>query len=152
MLNESLYSSNKMDWETPQFLFDRLHAEFGFTLDVCATDENAKCKRFYTTETDGLAQDWCGIAWMNPPYGREIAKWVKKAYESSQEGCVCVCLVPVRSDTRWWHEYVMRSAEIRLLSKRLSFEGSSNKAPFPVAIVVFDSSKGSKPKLVSMTI
>lgn len=152
MLNDSLYSSDKMDWETPQFLFERLHEEFGFSTDVCASTENAKCSRFYTIETDGLAQEWQGVVWMNPPYGREIVKWVKKAYESSCSGCVCVCLVPVRSDTRWWHDYVMRSAEIRLLSKRLSFEGSNNKAPFPVAIVVFDRSKSNEPKLISMVI
>lgn len=138
MLNESLYSSDKMDWETPAFLFQKLNEEFNFTCDVCAVESNAKCDEFYTPEIDGLSQNWHGTIWMNPPYGREVSKWVKKAHEQSQQGCVCVCLLPVRSDTRWWHDYVMNASEVRLLSKRLSFEGSNNKAPFPVAIVVFD--------------
>ena len=152
MLNESLYSSKKLDWETPKFLFDKLNLEFNFSLDVCANTTNAKCKKFFTPETSGLTQEWSGVAWMNPPYGREISKWIKKCYEESQKGCICVALVPVRSDTRWWHDYVMKSAEIRLLSKRLSFQGSNNKAPFPVAIVVFDYAKGSCPKLTSLAI
>lgn len=84
MLNKSLYSSSKMDWETPQFLYDKLHQEFGFTLDACATEENAKCDRFFSPDVDGLVQEWSGIVWMNPPYGREISQWVKKAHESSQ--------------------------------------------------------------------
>lgn len=139
MLNESLYSSAKLDWATPQSLFDRLHQEFEFTVDVCANQENAKCKVYYDLEQDGLSQEWIGIAWMNPPYGRGIDRWIRKAHESSMNGCVCVCLVPVRSDTRWWHDHVMKAFEIRLLTRRLSFQGSSNKAPFPAAIVIFDS-------------
>lgn len=147
MLNASLYSSDKQDWETPQSLFDALKREFRFTLDVCATEHNAKCKRFFTPEDDGLAQVWRGVVWMNPPYGRGIDRWVKKAHES---GVVCVCLLPVRSDTRWWHTHVMQASEVRLLTKRLSFGGSKNKAPFPAAIIVFG--RGAGPILSSFSI
>jgi len=151
VLNSNLYSSNKFDWATPQDLFDKLHAEFGFTLDVCATADNAKCPYFYTPADDGLSQSWEGVIWMNPPYGRGIDKWVKKACESSKQGCLCICLLPVRSDTRWWHDYVMKSFEIRLLTRRLSFQGSNNKAPFPAAIVIF-SSQDNHPFLTSMVV
>ncbi len=140
MLNKGLYSSNKADWSTPQELFDSLDREFFFILDACANEENSKCTCFYDEEQDGLSKPWVGTVWMNPPYGRGIDKWVEKAYtESRKEGCICVCLLPVRSDTRWWHRFVMRSSEIRLLTRRLSFEHSNNKAPFPAAIVVFRS-------------
>lgn len=139
-LNNSMYMSEKNDWPTPQYLFNDLNKEFNFTLDVCANEKNSKCEYFYGIEEDGLAQKWQGVCWMNPPYGRGIDKWIKKAYEESRKGnCTCVCLVPVRSDTKWWHNYVMKSNEVRLLTRRLSFEGANNKAPFPAAIVVFKS-------------
>lgn len=138
MLNASLYSSAKEDWGTPQNLFDQLNREFNFTLDVCASGSNHKCEQYFTREIDGLSQRWCGTIWMNPPYGRDIVKWVKKAHDESLGGSLCVCLLPVRSDTRWWHNHVMHASEIRLLTRRLTFEGDGNKAPFPAAIVVFD--------------
>lgn len=123
-------------WETPQSFFDRLNAEFCFTLDVCATKDNAKCDRFFTKSCDGLFQDWTGRCWMNPPYGREIGKWMKKAYESALNGALVVCLVPARTDTSWWHNYAMRG-EIQFIRGRLKFGGSKNSAPFPSAVVVF---------------
>jgi phage N-6-adenine-methyltransferase len=128
--------SERHDWETPQFLFDGLNAEFGFELDVCAISDNAKCKRFFSPTEDGLRQKWEGTCWMNPPYGREIESWMKKALHSSREGALVVCLVPARTDTRWWHKYAMRG-EIRFLRGRLRFGGSENSAPFPSAIVIF---------------
>lgn len=136
MYNEVMFSSRADDWETPQWLFDQLNAEFGFTLDVCATPDNAKCERYYTKAEDGLAQDWSGVCWMNPPYGREIGRWIEKAYESSLGGVTVVCLLPSRTDTKWWHEYVMRG-EVRFLRGRLKFGGSKNSAPFPSAVVIF---------------
>jgi phage N-6-adenine-methyltransferase len=142
------FSSDKMDWETPDDLFKKLDQEFHFTLDVCATKHNKKCKRFFSPEDDGLSQDWSGeVCWMNPPYGREIKRWVDKAYTTTCSECICVCLLPVRSDTQWWHNFVMKSAEIRFLTKRLSFQGSNNKAPFPAVIVVFSGKNTSYPKL-----
>lgn len=147
-LNKHLFTSAKEDWETPQVLFDKLHAEFHFTLDVCATKANAKCKRFYTLRDDGLKQTWRGRVWMNPPYGRGIDLWVQKAFESQT---LCVCLLPVRSDTKWWHRYVMKAGELRLLTRRLSFGNSTNKAPFPAAIVVFPG-RNTIPNLTSFVI
>jgi phage N-6-adenine-methyltransferase len=137
MLNESLFSSEKDDWETPEELFKQLNDEFNFTLDPCCTRETAKCFNFYTAEDNGLTKEWKGSVFMNPPYGRQIVNWVKKAKEESEKGSVVVCLVPARTDTKWWHAYCMKSSEIRLLTKRLTFKGASNKATFPAAIVVF---------------
>lgn len=126
-----------MDWETPPEVFEPLDAEFHFTLDVCATAENAKCARYFTEEEDGLKQDWDGVCWMNPPYGREILGWMKKAVEESRKGATVVCLVPSRTDTRWWHEYAMQADEIRYVKGRIRFVGAKDPAPFPSAVVVF---------------
>lgn len=133
-MNDGMFTSSTDLWETPQSLFDELDKEFHFTLDVCATKENAKCERYFTKEDDGLAQEWCGICWMNPPYGRQIGKWIKKAYES---GARVVCLIPARTDTAWWHDYVMKG-EYRFIRGRLRFGNSKNSAPFPSAIVIFE--------------
>ena len=131
------FSSNTDIWSTPQDFFDKLNEEFGFDLDVCALPENAKCDKFFTPEVDGLAQTWEGVVWMNPPYGREIKKWVKKAYESALSGALVICLVPARTDTEWWHSYVNFAAEVRFVKGRLKFGGSTNSAPFPSAVVIF---------------
>ena len=135
-LNEGLFTSLTGEWETPQYLFDQLNEEFHFTLDVCATKDNAKCPKYYDIETNGLDQKWEGSCFMNPPYGRDIDLWLRKAYESSLEGALVVCLIPSRTDTRWWHEYVMKG-EIRFLRGRLKFGKALNSAPFPSAVVVF---------------
>jgi phage N-6-adenine-methyltransferase len=133
----SVHFSSATDlWATPQEFFDRCDADFAFTLDVCATPENAKCARFFTAADDGLAQDWSGTCWMNPPYGREIGRWMRKAYESSLSGATVVCLVPARTDTRWWHDYAMRG-EIEFIRGRLKFGNAKTNAPFPSALVVF---------------
>ena len=131
------WSRTRQDWETPPVLFAELDAEFGFTLDVCASRHNAKCSRFFDEREDGLAQDWCGATcWMNPPYGPFVARWIRKAWEESQRGATVVCLVPARTDTAWWHDFAMRG-EIRFLRGRLRFGGSPNPAPFPSALVIF---------------
>jgi len=139
MINKGLFTSNKHDYSTPQDFFDKLNAEFHFTLDPCATAENAKCKRFFTPEQDGLAQWWNGNVFMNPPYGREIGRWMKKAYEECilcHNCTVVVCLVPARTDTAWWHDYAMKADEIRYVKGRLKFDGKS-PAPFPSAVVIY---------------
>lgn len=136
-LNPSLFSSDKDDWETPQDFFEKLDNEFNFDLDPCCSKLTAKCQKFFTKEDDGLFQPWFGTVYMNPPYGRQIVNWIKKASEESQKGCVVVCLVPARTDTRWWHDYCMKSSEIRLLNRRLTFAGADNKSTFPAAIVIF---------------
>lgn len=137
------YSSATDEWATPQDFFDGLDAEFGFDLDVCALDSSAKCDRYFTPETDGLAQEWTGTCWMNPPYGGEIVDWVAKARESAESGATVVCLVPARVDTGWWWDHC-RFGEIRFLRGRLKFGDSDTSAPFPSAVVVF----GREPKVV----
>ena len=136
MINKGLFTSNTDMWATPQDLFDELDAEFHFELDVCATAENAKCKRYFTPEIDGLRQNWRGggTVFMNPPYGRNIGLWVHKAATC---GATVVCLLPARTDTRWFHEYIYHKAEIRFLRGRLKFGDSKNSAPFPSMIVIF---------------
>ncbi len=136
------FQSRTCEWATPQWLFEGLNREFGFTLDPCATSQNAKCARFFTAAQDGLAQDWGEeVVFMNPPYGRVIGKWMRKAYESGRAGATVVCLVPARTDTEWWHRYAM-SGEIRFLKGRVKFGGAANGAPFPSAVVVFRPPKG----------
>lgn len=131
------FSGETAEWETPQYLFDQLNQEFKFEVDVCALPQNAKCPKYYTPSDDGLARRWEGICWMNPPYGREIWKWVAKAYYSSRAGiCTVVCLLPARTDTRWWHEWCMKG-EVRFIKGRLKFSQSKNNAPFPSAVVIF---------------
>lgn len=131
-----------MDWGTPQYLFDKLNDYFGFTLDPCSSDENKKCNKHYTLEDDGLTKDWSNdVVFMNPPYGRIMKDWIKKAYEESLKGATVVCLVPSRTDVKWFHEYVYGKSDIVFLNKRLEFEGSSNKAPFPSMLIIYNSNK-----------
>ena len=131
------FSSVTDEWPTPQAFYDECNAEFGpFDLDPCATAESAKCAKFYTESDDGLSKEWVGKVWMNPPYGRTIIKWMKKAYESSLSGAEVVCLVPARTDTNWWHEYAAKG-NVRFIRGRLKFGGHKNSAPFPSALIHF---------------
>lgn len=132
------FMSKRSDWATPQDLFDKLDKEFNFDIDVCADAFNAKCKKYYSVEDDALSQTWRGYCFMNPPYGREILKWVGKAYESAKSGeATVVCLLPSRTDTKWWHEYVMKADTVRFIKGRLKFDGHKNSAPFPSVIAIF---------------
>jgi phage N-6-adenine-methyltransferase len=127
-----------IEWETPPDLFAKLNAEYCFTLDAAATPENAKCARYFTREQDGLKQEWKGTVWLNPPYGRVLREWLRKAHRSAERGATVVCLIPARTGTSWWHDLVLPHAEtIRLLRGRLKFGGANNSAPFDSAIVVF---------------
>lgn len=139
-INAGMMSSATDQWATPQELFDKLDTIYNFNLDVCASDWNAKCDRYFNEEQNGLAQEWVGTCWMNPPYGRTIKEWVKKAYESAGNGTTVVCLIPARTDTAWWHDYVMKG-DITFLRGRVKFVSQTNdkdqSAPFPSAIVVF---------------
>ena len=138
VINNGLFSSNTPEWATPQDFFDALDAEFHFTLDPCSTDENAKCQKHYTKEQDGLSQDWTGeIVYCNPPYGREMPKWIKKCYEHYRGGGTAVMLIPARTDTKAFHEYILGKAEIRFIRGRLQFGGCQNSAPFPSMVVVY---------------
>lgn len=137
-----VHFSSKTDmWSTPQDLFNKLNSHFNFQLDVCALPSNAKCSKYYTPDVDGLEQDWNigGNIWMNPPYGREISKWMDKALRESEKGATVVCLVPSRTDTRWWHDYAMKGS-IYFIKGRLKFGEAKNSAPFPSALVVFNGS------------
>lgn len=131
-----MFSSKTDLWSTPQEFFEEWNSKFNFTLDVCSDGINNKCDKFFTEADNGLNQRWEGVCWMNPPYGRTIGQWMKKAYESSLEGATVVCLVPSRTDTKWWHDYAMKG-EITFIKGRLKFGGNKNPAPFPSAIVVF---------------
>ena len=130
------FSSATDEWATPQDFFDKLNAHFKFTLDVCATRDNAKCARYYSKAENGLTQDWTGTCWMNPPYGRGIGDWMRKAYEAGLSGATVVCLVPARTDTRWWHDYAAKG-EIHFVPGRLRFGDAKANAPFPCAVVTF---------------
>ena len=137
MITSGMFTSNTCEWGTPQWLFDELNEEFHFELDVCANEYNHKCECYFNEEQDGLKQEWKGMCYMNPPYGRRIGKWVQKAYESAiGGGTTVVCLLPSRTDTKWWHDYCMKG-EIRFLKGRLKFNDGKNPAPFPSAIVIF---------------
>lgn len=145
-MNQALLSSKNMNWCTPQKFFDKLNAEFHFILDVAATKQTAKCANFFTPETDGLSQSWDygGSVFCNPPYGREIASWVRKAYEESKKtNHPIVLLIPARTDTSYFHDYIYGKAEIRFIRGRLKFtdkDGNGNApAPFPSMVVVYNS-------------
>lgn len=135
-----MFSSKTDLWSTPQNFFDELNKEFNFTLDPCATAENTKCKRYFTKEIDGLKQDWEGeTVFCNPPYGTAIKEWVKKCYfESQRPMTTVVMLIPARTDTSYFHDYIYHKArEIRFVRGRLKFGESKNSAPFPSMVVVF---------------
>ncbi len=134
---EVMSSSRTDDWPTDPKVYAELYAEFAFTLDPCSSHENHKAERYFTAEDDGLRQEWAGRVFMNPPYGRTLGAWMRKAWEASQTTAVLVvCLVPARTDTRWWHEYATRG-EVRFVRGRLRFGDCPEPAPFPSAIVVF---------------
>lgn len=136
---KALLSSNDMTWETPQDFFDELDKEFNFNLDPCATKETAKCEKFYTKKDNGLIRNWHRKrVFCNPPYGREIGKWVKKA-SNARNGLV-VMLIPARTDTKYFHDYIYEKAEIRFIKGRLKFRMGgvqAQSAPFPSMIAIF---------------
>ena len=140
MNTAAMFSSTTNEWETPQDFFDKLNEEFNFTLDPCATPQNAKCKKFYTIKEDGLKQNWQGeTVFCNPPYGRAIKDWVRKCYEESKKpNTIVVMLIPARTDTTYFHDYIYKKArDIRFVKGRLKFGNSTNSAPFPSMVVVF---------------
>ena len=139
-MNKELMFSSKTDmWSTPQEFYDKLNDEFNFTLDPCATEDNAKCDNFFTVDDDGLKQDWSGnVVFCNPPYGRAIKEWVKKSYEESLKyNTTVVMLIPSRTDTIYFHEFIYGKAEIRFIKGRLKFGDAKNSAPFPSIVVIY---------------
>lgn len=134
-----MFSSDDMTWATPQSFFNQLNDEFHFTLDPCCGHNTAKCEKYYTKDMDGLSKSWENqIVFMNPPYGREIYEWIEKAYnESVYNNAIVVCLIPARTDTKYWHDFCMKASEIRFVKGRLKFGNSDNSAPFPSAVIIF---------------
>lgn len=142
MITSGMMSSNTPEWATPQSFFDALNREFSFTLDPCSTHENAKCEKHYTKEDDGLSKSWGGESvFCNPPYGRELPKWVKKCYDESRHADV-VMLIPARTDTSYFHDYIYGKAEIRFIRGRLKFNDGKQGAPFPSMVVIYRASQG----------
>lgn len=142
-MHSALRTSDCVEWATPQDLFDRLNHVYEFQLDASASKSNAKCKNFFTKKQNGLAQDWHPFRriWVNPPYGRTIGLWMKKAWEESQKGCLVTCLVPARTDTKWWHNWVDGKSQVTFIKGRLKFVNTKQNrignAPFPSALVVY---------------
>ena len=141
-----LGSSKCTTWTTPQGWFDYLNLEFGFTLDPCCEHETAKCRKHYTPAEDGLARSWQDErVFMNPPYGRELTRWMKKAHQEARDnGALVVCFVPARVDTEWWHRYAVKASEIRFPKGRV--RGAKHNWPFPLAIVIFRPGKSAAPR------
>jgi site-specific DNA-methyltransferase (adenine-specific) len=139
MITKGMLTSNRDNWETPQKLFDELNKEFNFTIDAAADAENHKCERYYTREESGLEKSWKGErVFLNPPYGRELPKWVKKAAdEAKDKSTIIVMLIPARTDTQWFHDYIYKKAEIRFIKGRLKFGDGKKDAPFPSMVVIF---------------
>lgn len=137
--NNGRYNGNGREWGTPDEVFVPLDGEFGFTLDVCATRGNAKCARYFTEEQDGLAQDWGReVCWMNPPYGREIYAWTRKAREAAECGAAVVALLPASTDLAWWHDDVVGRAEVRYIRGRVRFitDGPYRASGFFASVIV----------------
>jgi phage N-6-adenine-methyltransferase len=130
------FSSDSAEWSTPDDLFRELDEVFHFDLDACASASNCKCERYFSKDDDALVRSWQGTVWMNPPYGRHIERFMRKAYEESIRGATVVCLVPARTDTAWWHRYA-RKGQVHFLRGRLRFGGAASSAPFPSAVVIF---------------
>jgi len=148
-MNKALLSSKNMCWCTPQDFFDKLNEEFSFDLDAAATEKTAKCKQYFTPETDRLKSSWAvagdGAVFCNPPYGREIGKWVQKAYEEAKTGRRIVLLIPARTDTTYFHEFIYNKAEVRFIRGRIRFTDEDgiayNPAPFPSMLVIYNGGK-----------
>ncbi|WAX17931.1 hypothetical protein PM708P4_00024 [Parabacteroides phage PM708P4] len=140
-MNTDLMFSSKTDlWYTPIDFYEGLNSEFNFTLDPCSTHENAKCAKHFTEDDNGLSQNWGGeVVFCNPPYGRVLKDWVKKASdEAKKPNTTVVMLIPARTDTTYFHDYIYNKAkEVRFIRGRLKFGGSKNAAPFPSMVVVF---------------
>lgn len=139
MINKGLFSSNSNEWATPIKFYEELNKEFNFTLDPCATDDNAKCRKYFTVKENGLVQDWGDeVVFCNPPYGRELPLWVKKCYEEHKKhNITVVMLIPARTDTSYFHDYIYGKSEIRFIRGRLKFNDCKQSAPFPSMVVIY---------------
>lgn len=146
MITKGMLTSKRNNWETPQKLFDELNKEFNFTIDAAADAENRKCERYYTKQENALEKSWKNErVFLNPPYGRELPKWVKKAAEEAKnKNTIIVMLIPARTDTKWFHDYIYKKAEIRFIKGRLKFGDGGKDAPFPSMVVIFRRGRNDK--------
>ena len=135
MITSGLMSSLTDDWATPKLFFEEINREYQFDTDVCASVQNYKCSRYFTEKENGLIQEWGNVNWCNPPYGRKIGLWIKKSYEENLKGKTVVLLIPARTDTKWFHDYIYQKHEIRFIKGRLKFNDGKNPAPFPSMLV-----------------
>lgn len=135
--DKNRFASESVEWATPDNVFAPLDAEFHFTCDVAASDANAKTERYFTKENDGLSQDWSGVCWMNPPYGRDLPQWLKKAIDESYRGVTTVCLIPARTNTAWFHELCFAKGEVRFVLGRPKFNDAEHGLPYPLAVVIY---------------
>jgi len=136
-MNDAMFSSKRHDYETPLDFFALLNEQYFFDLDVCASSANTKCSNFFSVDDNGLEKEWYGTCWMNPPYGREIGKWVAKAASEAEKGITTVALLPARPDTKWFHQHIYGKHEIQFIKGRLKFVGAPSSAPFPSMLVIF---------------
>ena len=141
MINKGMMSSNTDEWATPKLFFEELNEKYHFTLDPCCTEENRKCEKYYTKKENGLLQSWKNErVYCNPPYGREIGKWVEKAYIENKENDVfIVMLLPARTDTRWFHDFIYLKHKVEFIKGRLKFNDCKQSAPFPSMLVILES-------------
>ena len=145
MINKGLMSSKTCEWATPKAFYEELNNKYHFTLDPCSTKENHKCTNFFTTENDGLKKSWGGYrVYCNPPYGREIGKWIEKAYNENKKGTFVVMLLPARTDTKWFHDYIYNKHKIEFIKGRLKFNDGKESAPFPSMLVIMEVNDGVK--------
>jgi len=138
MFTHGMKTSLTSEWETPQYLFDKLNNIYHFELDVCANINNHKCDLYYDIEDNGLLQDWKTINWCNPPYGRKIGLWIEKAYLENKKGNTIILLLPARTDTKWFHKYIYNQHRIEFIKGRLKFNNQNKDAPFPSMIVYME--------------
>lgn len=140
-MNKILFSSDRTDWETPLDLFIKLDQEFNFDVDLCANDKNHLCRTYFSEFNSCLDKEFYNKSiYCNPPYSRSMYKFIKKCYELSKNNIV-VMLLPCRTDTKWFHDFIYNKAEIRFIKGRLKFGGSKNSAPFPSMVVVYNGYK-----------
>lgn len=144
--------STNYEWETPDSVYKPLEKEFGITFDVCATPSNKKTQRFFDKQANGLLKEWKNagnVVWMNPPYGNEIAKWVRKAHDEAKKGVTTIALLPARTDTSWFQNYILDKHEVRFLKGRIKFKDAKSSAPFPSMIVIFKSQVIEEPGIIN---
>jgi phage N-6-adenine-methyltransferase len=137
-VDQSWFNAKSVEYGTPDNIWNPLNEEFKFTLDVAATDENAKCAKYFTKDQDGLSQSWSGeVCWMNPPYGRVMQKWIRKAYSEWKNGCTVVAIIPARTNTSWWHDCIQDIAMVRFIRGEVAFKGFDRGLWMPMCIVIW---------------